>query len=490
MYVTVITFVYLIGILGLFWLDHRREEHTSVALWIPVLWLFINGSRPVSTWLAMFGLAAPPTGDVQTQYLDGSPIDRVVYVSLLVLAIIALVCGRRRVGSILRNNGIILLFFAYCAISVVWSDYSFVSLKRWTKSAGDPIMVFLILTDPGGIAALKRLFARTGFVLIPLSILFIKYYPDLGRSYNQWSYLPSYSGIALTKNLLGMLCLVFGLGSLWCFLTAWKEPAGKERRLRLVAHGVLLLMNFWLLRMSDSMTSVACFGIGAMLMMLLTFSETARKPFYLHALVATLIVVPILAVSSAGIVESLGRDPTLTGRTGIWSAVLSVSGNPVLGTGYESFWLGERLQKVWDMTMPGLQEAHNGYLEVYLNLGYIGLAFILVMVLVGYRHVMQEFRRDPTVGSLRLAFLVTAVIYSLSEAGFRETTLTWTVFLLAITIVPEPEPVHERILPLSRALPAFRERRLAVNARMIGRKSGPTRGNVSATSIAGNSPAR
>jgi len=134
----------------------------------------------------------------------------------------------------------------------------------------------------------------------------------------------------------------------------------------------------------------------------------------------------------------MGRDPTLTGRTGIWGAVISVSGNPLLGTGYESFWLGDRLQKIWAMTMDGLNEAHNGYLEIYLNLGWVGVTLLAFLIVTGYRNAVAAFRYDPDAGGLRLAYFVVAVIYSFTEAGFRETALVWIFFLFATSAVPEP----------------------------------------------------
>ena len=66
---------------------------------------------------------------------------------------------------------------------------------------------------------------------------------------------------------------------------------------------------------------------------------------------------------------SVGRDPTLTDRTKIWSLVLSMHTNPLIGTGYESFWLGPRLLKVWQGGLGGINEAHNGYLEFSSILG-------------------------------------------------------------------------------------------------------------------------
>ena len=49
-------FLCVVGIVGLFVLDRDNGPRPSKALWIPVAWLFINCSRPVSLWLHAFGL--------------------------------------------------------------------------------------------------------------------------------------------------------------------------------------------------------------------------------------------------------------------------------------------------------------------------------------------------------------------------------------------------------------------------------------------------
>jgi len=150
---------------------------------------------------------------------------------------------------------------------------------------------------------------------------------------------------------------------------------------------------------------------------------------------------------SSGMVESLGRDPTLTGRTVIWDVVLSVRGNALVGTGFESFWMGRRLHRVWELTMTGLQEAHNGYLELYLNLGWIGVILLAGLIINGYRNVIAAFRRDPALANLNLAFFVVAIIYNFTEAGFRETTLVWIFFLLATFAVPRMASPRVQLRP-------------------------------------------
>ena len=56
-------------------------------------------------------------------------------------------------------------------------------------------------------------------------------------------------------------------------------------------------------------------------------------------------------------------------------------GKGTRGTGYYSFWQGNRLRQVSDGFMSDLNESHNGYLETYLNSGYIGVVLLVVLLL-------------------------------------------------------------------------------------------------------------
>ena len=78
------------------------------------------------------------------------------------------------------------LLLLYCFISVVWSDYPFISFKRATKIFAHPIMALIVLTEPDFKEALTRLMKRCAYVVVPVSILWIKYYPQLGTTYDDW----------------------------------------------------------------------------------------------------------------------------------------------------------------------------------------------------------------------------------------------------------------------------------------------------------------
>ena len=440
------TIAFVAGILGLFFLDRDKTAQTSKALWIPVLWMLIIASRPVSVWMQN----QAPSLSQTNEYLDGSPIDRFVFSGLLIAGAIVLGFRGRQVLSLFRKNGALCLFFFYAVVSVLWSDYPDVAFKRWIKAVGDVVMVAIVLTDLNPSAALKRFLSRTGFVLVPISVLLIKFYANLGRVYLQYSWESAWTGVTTNKNQLGIVCLIFGLVFLWRFLEALEGKKEGRRVGPLVAYGALLCMVAWLFYMANSVTSLSCFLMAGSLMIAVSLFQFARRPGVIHFFAAAIVSVSISALFlnlGSGLVENLGRNSTLTGRTGIWKLALSFAGSPVFGTGFDSFWLGDRLQRIWNVVWWHPNEAHDGYLELYLNLGWIGVALFAFVLVAGYRNAMAAFRLDPGAGRIKVALFVTGVVYNFTESAFRETNPIWFVFLLAAMAIPDT-PVAEDPVPL------------------------------------------
>jgi exopolysaccharide production protein ExoQ len=435
------TIVFAAGILGLFLLDRDPNTRTSKALWIAVIWLSLAGSRSLGQWIgALHGESVADTASVAAVYTEGSPTDRLVYSGLLLAGLVVLVARRQRVLGILRRNWPLVAFSLYCALSIVWSDYPDVAFKRWIKSLGDFVMVLVVLSDRERYAAVKRVLAWTGFLLIPASILLIKFYPSLGRGYNPWVWTPYYIGVTTNKNELGRISLLLGVAFLWRFLIAWRsEKLNMTRTRQLIAFGSCLAMVSWLLWMAHSMTSLFCFLMAASLLVATSFGTVIRRPWVVHAMMFA-----ILAVSAgtlfldlgSGILTTIGRDPTLTGRTDIWKLVLGMTGNPLLGTGFESFWLGPRLAKMWNLYWWHPREAHNGYIDLFLSLGWLGLVLFAIVLVTGYRTVAAAFRRNAEEGKLRLAFFVVALAYNFAESAFGTLSTVWICFLLATVSVP------------------------------------------------------
>src|SRR5271156_6858512 len=104
--------VYACGIAGLFYLNRDNSVRTSKALWLPVVYIWVIGSRPVSVWL---GTVPANTGDLQ---LDGSPIDATFFGILLIVATSVLVHRGRRILTFVTANWPILIYFCFCLLSI------------------------------------------------------------------------------------------------------------------------------------------------------------------------------------------------------------------------------------------------------------------------------------------------------------------------------------------------------------------------------------
>ena len=420
------------GIAGLFFLDRDASTRNSKALWLPVLWLWIAGSRPVSAWLGTGSSGLAST-------LDGSPMDAAFFAVLMVAGIVVVVLRGKRTIALLKGNGPVLLYLLYCVISVTWSPFPEPAFKRWTKDVGDVAMVLIIATDIQPIAALRRVYSRLGFILFPASILLIRY-TELGRGYDPDG-RPMNTGVTTNKNALGLIVFLVSLGALWNLRALLKDKEAPNRGRRLVAQGTLLTFGIVLLQMAHSATSVACFVLGAGLMFATNLRSIRIRPGRVHALCLVIILAGGLLLLFGGqsmVSNALGRGDKLSGRTDIWAAAIASAGNPIIGTGFESFWnahaheVARSLVLRGFLDMPDLVSAHNGYIEAYLDLGWVGVSLIALILIKGYRHASKAFQRDPALGSLMLAYIATGTFYSITEVGFRVLTPSWIFLLLAV----------------------------------------------------------
>jgi exopolysaccharide production protein ExoQ len=421
------------GIAGLFFLNRDKTTHNSKALWLPVIWIAIAGSRPVSSW---FGPETTSVG-VLASTLDGSPTDAAIFAALMFAGVVVLFRRGDRPSALLKANIPILIYFLYCLISITWSPFPGPAFKRWTKDLGDLVMVLILVTDGQPVAALRRLYSRVGFILFPASILLIRY-TDLGRGYDPDGG-PMNTGVTTNKNSLGLIVFLIALGALWNVRALLKDKEAPNRTRRLVAQGTLLTFGIVLLQMAHSATSIACFILGGGLILATNLRAIRTRPARVNALCVGIILVGGLAFLFGGesvVSNALGRGDKLSGRKDIWAAAIASADSPILGTGFESFWntnvekVARRLPGYWEI--HNLVSAHNGYIEVYLDLGWVGLCLILIILVSGYRQASKAFQRDSELGSLMLAYVATATIYNITEAGFRVLTPSWIFLLLAV----------------------------------------------------------
>jgi exopolysaccharide production protein ExoQ len=415
-------------IIFLFRRDIRERPDVSGALWLPLLWLVIGCSRSISWWLNLFGLPVSGAASVE----EGSPLDASFFFVLIAAGFYILSKRQVRLSEIVHNNGWLIAFLLYCFISIAWSDFPFVALKRWIKILGHPIMALIVLTEPDPEEAVKRLMKRCAYVVVPVSILFIKYYPQWGRGFDFWTGVGYNNGIAENKNMLGADLLILGFFFFWCLLQTWPLERGRPRRNELFLTAGFLMAIWWLFSQAHSATSFMSLIIGALIVVFVGI-RSINKNFIGTYLLAALVLLGVAELAfgiSGNMSESLGRGSGLSGRKELWAALLGLHTNPILGTGFESFWLGDRPQRLEGIFFFIPNEAHNGYLETYLTLGLIGVFLLIGLFVATFWKIRVELFRNFEWGRCRLGFLAAVILYNWTEAGFRTISPIWFVFYL------------------------------------------------------------
>jgi exopolysaccharide production protein ExoQ len=434
--------LWLVFLVALLCFDPARLPETSSVLWVPLIWMFITASRLPSQWLG--GNSGPAAARLE----EGNALDRTIFFMLIILAVGILVSRSFQWNAFFSRNVALTAFLFFALVSVLWSDFPLVAFKRWFRDLGQYLIVLVVLSDPHPAEAVRFLIRRFCYLMIPLSILLIKYYPQFSRQYDSWSGAVSISGATTSKNMLGVACLVSGLFFFWDTVTRWSKRKEPRTKKILAENFAFMAMTLWVLNLCESATSRVCLVLSCLIVAAVRSKVVRRRPGVFKYLIPVCFVLYVILAYgfdlNAWMAGMLGRDPTLTNRTVIWNLLLGMKTNPIIGTGYESFWLGPRLQYIWQRFAVGLNEAHNGYLQVYLNLGLIGLGLLLIFLISSYRRLWKKF--TPSSGlsdlaSLSLATWTVLLFYNMSEAGLGS-GLLWLTLLFGVTAVRERAPGH------------------------------------------------
>jgi len=255
-------------------------------------------------------------------------------------------------------------------------------------------------------------------------------------------------GITIHKKHAGCDAFVVGLFFFWYFLQIrrWQPTPYRKQELRICLLFAVLIV--WVLHMAHSSTSVGVLLLGCTLIALLGSDRIDIRRLSLYLVVVS--VVGISADLMFGIhnyiIGALGRDATLTGRTAVWKILWHWDLNPLIGVGYESFWQEGRMARVWAITTNvGINQAHNGYLETYINMGLAEIAMTVAMLLATYGKARDALHQGFDFGRFRFAYLVAFILYNWTEAAFRTHCVPFFVFFLVAIDYPRPAPVEVKI---------------------------------------------
>jgi exopolysaccharide production protein ExoQ len=426
--------VFIVCLLWLFYRDGKERPSVSRSIWIVLAWALTHGTRPVTSWFVGVDQDIFQSGSRD----EGNPAEALISLFLIIAGLIVL--GRRniRLPTVIRDNKWLFVFYLFWLLSVMWSDYPLITFKRLFKDVGNVIMVLVVLTEREPGEAIRAVCARLAYVSIPLSILLYRYFPDWGRVYVGYrGDTQMFAGVATHKNTLGVLALVGAVFLLWDFLERRGHQKSAAEKISFASRGFVLLMCWYVLLRIDSVTSLVCAFLGSALLIAFSRDSIRQRPGRLEVCGLGAGVVLLLLDWVFNLKEtlllSLGRDATLTTRTDIWPILMNSQGSPLLGMGFNTFWAGQRLlQLAENETVGGIIQAHNGYIETYLNGGLVGVSLLVVLLVSAYMRIRRQLVIGMPEGSIRFILLLLAIIYNYSEASFSKVGLLWLVTLFAV----------------------------------------------------------
>lgn len=417
--------------------DCRNRRSVSAAVWIPTILLLILASRPVSLWASGGRVSVGEMGNES----EGSSLDLVFFA--VVLSVSFLVGTLRKVqwARLIPKNPALMLIYLYFIVSVSWSGDPMGSFKRIVKDMGLLFVIGVICSEKDPFEAMRAVYIRSAAILIPLSVVFVKYFPAYSRAYEIAGGMME-TGVTTQKNTLGETILVFSLMLVWdYFETQRKNPKVRWRRIPW-DRVLLLVMGIWLLRVSQSKTALLCTVVGVLLISRRGWllSRTVNRLVFAGALSLPFLLFFSQAFSSviAPLIKALGRDMTFTGRANIWAQVNWSTVNPMIGAGYWNFWGGPEGFKISQAMLTVIPNAHCGYVDIYLDGGILGLCLLFLLLFTcGIRLVRRLGRSDENrYLRVRFAFFVVAVMYNLSESTFLRMGAIWFTTLLMLVDFP------------------------------------------------------
>jgi len=368
-------------------------------------------------------------------------VDRWFFTALIVLGLWFLHRKKFDWFSAVGRNPWLSLLCGLMLVSILWSNYPAVSFKRLVKSFGAIVMALLVLSEGRFIDSILTVLRRGAYLLIPLSIVVIRYFRNIGISWDWAGETEAWVGVATSKNTLGQLAMTAVI--VFVIELLRNRQAGTRRWIDLAYLG----MSVYLLKGSDdafSMTSVSVTAVALGTFLLAGYLRAhPALTWPLGYLVILLILGLLLSfldlISGDSVIErvvnAVGRDSTLTGRTEIWADVLAIaSRSPIVGVGFGAFWIGRLVNIPWTLHFTWtLGQAHNGYLDTYLQLGWLGIICLSGLILTTVPKIGHAVKEDFEYGRFRLVFFLVILFVNLTESTFlRGDHHLWFIFLLAI----------------------------------------------------------
>jgi O-antigen ligase len=374
------------------------------------------------------------SGAAPVDVSTGDPVMQVIWFGIYGIAFLLIFRQWKKLIYVATRDKLLLLLVIIALISAFWSTDPQVTLRRGVALVGTTFFGVYLATRYSP-RELVRLLAWIFSIGALLSLVFCLVFPAYGIQ--GYKGLGVWRGIYRHKNFLGRLMV---LNTLLLLLLA---PGNRRYRWAFWA-GIGLSVG--LLLLSASKGALVVFVV---LLTLLPLYRTLR--WNNLSAVSLLIIAAVLMGGTIAmwifdnlepLLDSMGKDLTLSGRTDLWAAVIvKIKEHPLLGYGYSGFWLGwdSEAGDVWKVLPWTPPHAHNGFLDLWLDLGFLGELVFVLGFLMSFVRALRWLRSTKAVEAiLVLEYLTYIFIVNQSEnVILGQNDVFWVLYVALVLSIPD-----------------------------------------------------
>jgi exopolysaccharide production protein ExoQ len=311
---------------------------------------------------------------------------------------------------LLKERWIVLLVIL-ALVSVAWSSVPWITLRRGVALAATCLFGVYLAMRYSFREQLKLLAVMSG-----IAVIFSFVFGVLGWGASVDEVEGVWYGIYGQKNSLG---IIMAIGALVFFLL-YKTDA----QYKWFAHSGLFFSGILILLSRSMSALLSLLFVLALLPLVRPLSRSIRKAVAAFGFAAAIAAAGLywIATHLTEATEALGRDATLTGRVQLWVAsFFQALERPWLGYGYNSFWLGTEGPSltVWQVAGWAAPSGHNGLLDIWLDMGLVGVAFAVLGFALYFRRSVALFRQRPVWSNAwPLFFLAYLFLINLTASEF------------------------------------------------------------------------
>jgi exopolysaccharide production protein ExoQ len=383
--------------------------------------------------LASTGLLIPllrQQGSAVSDVSAGDPVTQILWLGVYAVTFVLIALRWRQFVGVVTRDKLLLLLVALAVLSVLWSAAPETTLRRGVALVGTTAFG-AYLAARYTLGGQLRLLAWALGIAAVLSLISGLALPSYGISSDPL-FVGDWQGIYNHKNALGN---DMSLGAVVFLILAASNRGGR----RWLIWGCFVLA-VCLIVLSDSQTAlIVLLALLALwpVYRSLRWRYTLALPFLIFAVLLGASVATWLVSNADTVLGAFGRDVTLSGRTELWSLVWDeILERPLLGYGYSGFWLGLEGESapIWLATGSEVPAADNGFLDLWLNLGLVGVAVFVAGFSVAFLRAAAWARASRTSeGIWPCIFLTFMLLYSVSESVFlRQNSTLWILYVSTV----------------------------------------------------------